>query len=466
MILDEIIERYRQDIIDHTVELVKIKSVLADAQPNMPFGEGINDALQYVLNLGSKLGFKAVNLDGYAGYIEYGKGSDLIGILVHLDVVPEGKGWTFPPFGATIHKNRIYGRGAIDDKSPAIASIFALKALMESGQDIDKRIRIIFGTNEENDWEGINYYIENEEIPSCAIVPDGDFPVINAEKGILSVRLSAREKTIFDTEIIKSINIKGGTRDNMVPDFCKCEIEMMKDCHVEQLLHKFDLFIEQTGYDMKFERDDNKAAIISHGISAHASIPEEGKNAVMQLIMFLSALKPCIKSKFVNFIADKIGMDNHGTLIGLDLQDEISGNLTLNPALIDLDDDRAILTINIRYPVTYSKDEILMRLLDATQAYNIDIETTSHMKSHYVPEDSILVKTLVDVYNSSMNSKLTPLSTGGGTYARALENAVAFGPSFPHTPKLAHQKDEYVDIDDLIKSCKIYVRALHKLCKQ
>lgn len=143
------IENLKEEIIKNTQELIRIPSVGSTSNNiNMPFGENANKALEYVLNLGKNLGFKVKNLDGYCGYIEFGEGEELLGIIGHLDVVPEGEGWTFPPFSATIHDNKIFGRGAIDDKGPVISSLYAMKAVMENCH-VQKRVRLILGLNEE-----------------------------------------------------------------------------------------------------------------------------------------------------------------------------------------------------------------------------------------------------------------------------------------------------------------------------
>ncbi|HHY13423.1 MAG TPA: Sapep family Mn(2+)-dependent dipeptidase, partial [Thermoanaerobacterales bacterium] len=182
--LEKQIERYRNDIIKSVQEQIKIKSVKGESKPGMPFGEGPREALEHALKLSEELGFKTKNVDGYAGHAEYGEGDDIVGVLVHLDVVPEGTGWVHPPYGGEIHDGKIYGRGTIDNKGPAIAALYALKALKDSGVNMKRRVRIIFGTDEESGWEDMDYYMENEENPMCGFSPDALFPIINSEKGI------------------------------------------------------------------------------------------------------------------------------------------------------------------------------------------------------------------------------------------------------------------------------------------
>lgn len=193
VILNEIVENKKDEIINSTKELVKIKSVFKETNNSIkPFGEGIYKALDYTLKLGKRLGLKSDNVDGYAGYLEIGEGREMIGVLCHIDVVPEGPGWDYPPYKAQIHDGKLFGRGTLDDKGPTIASIFALKVIRESGLPVSKRARVIIGIDEETQARGIKYYLKNMEKPLCGFSPDAEFPVIFAEKGILRFRLTKK----------------------------------------------------------------------------------------------------------------------------------------------------------------------------------------------------------------------------------------------------------------------------------
>lgn len=458
------IDEMKEDIIRSTQELIRIKSVEEEAKPGMPFGEGINRALEYVLDLSNKLGFETKNVDGYAGHAQYGKGDEIVGVLVHLDVVPEGKGWTYPPYGGEIHEGRIYGRGAIDNKGPAIAALYALKALKEAGIEAKRRIRVIFGTDEESGWEGIKYYFKKEEIPLCGFSPDAEYPIINSEKGIIIFKM----RKVFNTEGENGISIeyiKGGTRANVVPDYCEAKLtvdEGLKD----EIRDKFESFIEKTGYKMEIISEGQKGLIIkSYGISAHGSLPEKGKNAICQLIMFLNTLNTTKgdASDFISFLAENIGMEFYGQSLGVGLHDEISGKLILNVGVIDFDKKQGTVEINIRYPIRFTCDDVMNRIRERTSEAGIEVIDISDNPPLYVPEDNFLVQKLKKVYEEVTGQKAELISIGGGTYARAIKNAVAFGPLFPGKPELAHEKDENIEIDDLILNAKIYAKALYEL---
>lgn len=147
------IENHKTEMIENLQALIQIPSTFKKSQDiSKPFGENANKALEYMLDLGTKLGFRTKNIDGYCGYIEFGEGEKLLGIIGHLDVVPAGEGWKHPPFSATIEDGKIYGRGAIDDKGPVIAALYAMKVVMDNYK-LQKRVRLILGLNEENEMK-------------------------------------------------------------------------------------------------------------------------------------------------------------------------------------------------------------------------------------------------------------------------------------------------------------------------
>lgn len=191
----------------------------------MPFGEGAKKALDYALDLGNRLGFRTKNIDNYCGYIEFGEGKNLLGIIGHLDVVPSGDGWDTPPFSSTIKDGKIFGRGAIDDKGPVVASLYAMKAIKDNIK-INSRVRLILGINEEKDWKCIKHYKEKEELPTIGFSPDADFPCIYAEKGIATVYLKD-DFTKYKDYPIKISNIDcNNNAINVVPKICNVTLDI------------------------------------------------------------------------------------------------------------------------------------------------------------------------------------------------------------------------------------------------
>lgn len=464
MDISKYINSHREDIIRSVQEIIRIKSVEDGPQPGKPFGEGVNACLEYALDLAGKLGFKVKNIDGYAGYAEFGQGDETLAILVHLDVVPEGSNWTYPPYEAKIVDGKIYGRGAIDNKGPAIGALYAMKAVMDSGLKLKKKVRMIFGTDEESGWEDMKVYFAKEPMPDLGMVPDADYPVINVEKGILTLALKKQFKP-GDCSAIKIKSITGGHRPNMVPDECRCCFLPTGD--QDKILNHLHSMRQFSDYDLSAGFcEDRGIEILARGVSAHGSTPEKGKNAISHILAFLSTmgLGNSEMEQYVLFLNNAIGCDTTGKGLNIDLEDEVSGKLTLNLGTIDLDEQQGEAVINIRYPVTYSLDEIMERIKAAVKDTGIEIEIQGHNEPLYVPEDSELVKTLMKVYTEQTGQPAKALAIGGGTYARAMKNAVAFGAQFPGRPELAHQKDEYIDIEDLLLHTRIYAQAIKELC--
>ena len=461
----KLVESYKEDIIKSTQEIVQIKSVEDKEISGMPFGEGPYKALEYMLNLSEKMGFRTENLDGYAGEAEFGQGEEAIGILVHLDVVPEGDGWSYPPYGGEIHDGKIYGRGTIDDKGPAIAALYAMKALKESQINLNRKIRIIFGTNEETGWGCMKYYFKHKKPPTMAFTPDADFPVIYAEKGIIVFDLVKIIKTNSSSNIIlKSIN--GGNAANMVPDYCEAILQVKDSKKIKERLDKY---LQQKNYTISIEMNENIVKIVAKGISAHGSTPEKGCNAISCLMDFLGCLmdEKCDISDFIKIYNEKIGFKHHGENIGCSFYDDESGKLNFNPGIIKFNGEEISLTINIRYPINSSAKEVYEGIRSSLRCTGISlIEGTEDMRPLYVHKNNFLVQTLMKVYREQtgdMESK--PITIGGGTYARAMDNAVAFGPMFPGQKDVAHQKDEYISIEHLMNVTKLYANALYELAK-
>lgn len=463
--IKNLIDSYEEDIIKSLQEIIRIKSVEEAAKPGMPFGEGPYKALEYALDLSEKMGLQTKNLDGYAGYAEFGEGEETVGVLVHLDVVPEGKGWTYPPYGGEIHDGKIYGRGTTDDKGPAIATLYALKALKESNLPLSRKIRIIFGTNEETGWGCMDYYFKHEKAPTMAFTPDADFPVIYGEKGIIVFDL-VQSLSSNTCSHIKLIDLKGGNAPNMVPDHAEATFEVD---NIEEFESKFNNYMKDKDYPVEFQVEDKIVKVIAKGISAHGSTPEKGENAISYLMKVLAGILEgqCDLCDFINLYNERIGFKHHGEAIGCGLEDDVSGKLNFNPGLIKYEVGKITLTINVRYPIKTSSKEVYDGIRKNLEGTKLElVEGKGDTKPLYVPKDNFLVEKLMDVYRKETGDEESqPITIGGGTYARVMENAVAFGPMFPGQEDVAHQKDEYISIEHLMKITKIYAHALYELAK-
>ncbi|MDF2882108.1 MAG: dipeptidase [Clostridiaceae bacterium] len=463
MELNKKIDQLKEDLVKSTQEIVKIRSVEGKSKDGMPFGEDVDKALKCALSISEKLGFKTVNMNGYIGYAEYGEGDDYVAVLGHLDVVPEGNGWIHPAYGAEIHDDKIYGRGTMDDKGPIMAALYGLKAVKDSNLHLSKRVRIIFGTNEETGCGEMEYYNSHEKAPINGFTPDAEYPIIYGEKGI----------TIFDA--VKDLNnkgcgevvvkyIKGGQRANMVPDYCEAGIEAKNTEFVVKAVKEF---AEKTGFKLTTEIKDNKLTVISKGIGAHGSLPELGKNAIMQMFAFLDTLPlgKCDLADFVAFFNNHVGFETDGKSFGVGLEDKESGKLTFNVGTISMDETKIAMALNLRYPVTYKYDDMMNPFNKTISGTGIRVENMMAQNPLFFPPDHPTIKALQKVYKEQTGEEAKLLAIGGGTYAKEMKNIVAFGPIFPGQEDLDHQANEYIGIEDLVVNAKIYAHAIYELAK-
>ncbi|PIJ97647.1 dipeptidase PepV [Lysinibacillus sphaericus] len=455
----------RQDeLVQELQELVQINSVLDEdtKTTEVPFGNGPLQALEWLLAKGQKEGLLTKNVDNYAGHIEMGTGEELLGILCHVDVVPVGDeaDWTYPPFSGTVADGRLYARGAIDDKGPTVAAWMAMKLVKDAGIQLDKRVRMIIGTDEETGFRCVDHYFKQEEMPSIGFAPDADFPLINAEKGIAELVFS--QNKVSDATKEQLLLFNAGKRPNMVPDLAEASIQHAS-AEFEQ---NFQTFLSKNQLDGSLLMEDSRYIITIKGKAAHAMEPEKGINAAVYLAAFLQQELTTESSKqFVDFIADVFYQDHYGHQLELQFEDAMSGQTTLNPGIVSYDVSKGgSLVISMRYSVSYPFDEKITEAqrLVVKRGFSLDIQDDS--KPHYVSEDDPFIQTLAAIYRRQSGDTETPLlSTGGGTYARVLKKGVAFGMLFPGEQDVAHRADEFVVIENLVKAAAIYAEAIVEL---
>ncbi|MTI65383.1 MAG: dipeptidase PepV [Firmicutes bacterium] len=456
----------RDEIVLKTIELIKIPSVNSKPTKKRPFGKGIDDALKYILTLCNDLGFRTKYIDGYCGFAEIGEGKEMLGILVHLDVVPEGQGWSYPPFGAEIHDGKIYGRGATDNKGPIIAAIYAMKSVLDSKMKLNKRVRIIFGTDEERKREGIKYYLKKEKEPTLSFTPDAVYPVINCEKGNMIFKIKRKFIKNENEKELKVIYIKGGTRANIVSDYCETLIEIKSEKLISQIDKKLKEYLLKTGCNIKMNVNKRNITLKSFGVSAHGAYPLAGENAISNLLLFLNSIKDLdgeIKS-FINFYSKHINHEYSGHSLGCNLKDNVSGDLILNVGCVNVNTHKGELLINIRYPVRYTSTVVYNCMENVLKQYGLKIEEIKDSKPLYMSEDNYLVKKLMKVYSQIMGNNMKPKTINGGTYARTMNNTVAFGPIFPGKDAHIHEKNENIVIKDLLLNYKIFKEVIKEIC--
>lgn len=437
---------------------MQIPSVKGAAEPNAPFGRETRAALENAVALGEKYGLTGKHLDGYASHLEWipdgvSTSAPIVGILGHVDVVPAGSGWSHGPFDAVVENNILYGRGAIDDKGPTLAALFGVIAAKEAGAPSLRRIRVILGADEESGFGCVRHYFAHEEMPETGFTPDAMFPLIYAEKGIVTVVLSRPAQEREEGVVLTALN--GGNRSNMVPDSAVATLS--GDPTELQVLGNM-----LTEHGISTEYSERVLTVRASGRSAHASTPDEGVNAIAVLAKRLGDANLPADQKSMLQTISRWACDTTGRELGIAWHDDISGPLTSNLGVAETD-SRIRLTFNLRYPVTDSLERIQSGIENSARDSGFVIDAVVDAPPLYVPLDDPLVSTLLGVYREHTGDMRPPVSMGGGTYARAMRKGVAFGPALPSTPSGPHQADECWPLDDIIAATKIYALAIIRL---
>lgn len=436
--------------LEETIKLLKFKTILDQYNPksNAPFGQENKKALEFMMELGKKEGFVVKNVDNYAMHIEYGpQGAPLIGILAHLDVVPVTNNWLTNPFEPKIIDGKIYARGAIDDKGPLMASLYALKIIKESKLPVTKRIRLICGCDEESGSRCLEHYFKTEEMPITGFSPDAEFPLIFGEKANCSFDIIGK---LINSPIV---SFTAGERYNVVPGEACMELNI-------DLAEEYLAYLATNNY--KGEYKNNK--YIAYGVSVHAMTPQNGVNAAYILFDFLSSKTNCPLAKYVN---SYYSFDPFGEKLGISYNDPIMKELTMNMGIIRVENGSVRLGLNLRVPCDELEENIKSQVSKSLADFPMFKLSFGHFaKRHYVDPKSEIVNKLMDAYQQITNDlDSKPFTIGGGTYAKFIENAVAFGPLFVGREDVVHQDNEYFSIDDFTTSMAIYAKAIYELIK-
>ncbi len=442
-------QNYFDELVGSIVDIIRFDSSMKDAEGEhgeYPFGKETADCLQYFLSLAESFGFTTHNYDNYVGEVVFGRGEDFA-ILAHLDVVPAGSGWKYPPFGGVINDDisdggvtgaKIWGRGTMDDKGPAMACLYALKALKDEGFIPRRTVKLIVGCNEECGWKCIEHYNKVAQMPKEGFTPDANFPVIYAEKGILHFTAA------FPIENAEIYHLQAGERANMVCDYASAFITKKgAECLVNY----------QNPVDGTTLSYDNTTNVLqAYGKSAHGSTPDKGANALQAMLAFLAQ-----RNDGFAFAYDVLFND----ILQLKTLEDETGVLTMSPDVARLDGNTLYVTTDVRFPATFALATITERLDEAGIAYTID----NYQAPLYNDVEGELITTLSAVYNKATGKDERPVAIGGGTYARALACGCAFGPEMEGEEATIHQPNEYITLERVRFLGEIYYDAIKELTK-
>jgi succinyl-diaminopimelate desuccinylase len=469
------LESYNEDMLKTLGETIAIPSVNSGPvrTPDgevYPYGKAVQDALVHMLKVGEEMGFEAYNDENYAGHLEWkaeGDSDGYYGIVCHLDVMPEGSGWEREPFVMTDGGDGyVYGRGVSDDKGPTVACLYALKALKEEGIVPKHNIRMVFGLDEESGDSSALHYLENLGHPIAGFTPDGDFPLVNGEMGILVFELHQKFKNKAGKDDLRLTRLEGGTRHNAVPAFAKAVIAGSK-AEYDLITDRARLYTEETGYRLTAKKQGTSLVIESEGVAAHGAHPWLGLNAVSILMDFLGRIGFASEelNDFIAFYNEHIGFRLAGEEMGCRFEDEASGPLIFNVGIANINEDLATVSVNIRYPVSYTAENVLEGIEETLGQNRIGIVTRMIQEPIYFPLDDPYVIRMIDAYQKETgDTSSRPSVSGGGSYAKFFDNIMAFGALFPEEENTMHQADEKLSKESFMRMARIYADAIYSIC--
>ena len=453
--IGKFIEDHTGDMISTLGELVRIPSVKGEAEKGCPFGREPARVLEKFLDIAKSMGFTVKNHENYVGTIDFfPEGEPTLGILCHLDVVPEGTGWHTPPFELTMSRGYVYGRGVMDDKGPAVSVLYAMYALKKLGVELSENVRFIVGTDEENGSSDLAYYAKKEKLPARLFTPDGYYPIINIEKGMIRGEFSVPIKE----GAIKIISLSGGSVVNAVPGTCECRIA---GCSVDRA-REVALFV---GPKFDIEEDNGEVVIRCTGKSAHASRPEGGVNAVTATVKLLSMLDKDGKTGISAVDALFPLGETDGEHAGVKMSDDVSGALTLVHSIAECDGKEYRGKFDIRFPVSSSVEKVRRALEKAFAKAGASLVGFTGVEGHHVDENSDFIKTLLQTYEHISGKRGRCVAIGGGTYVHETEGGVAFGAEFSDEDNHIHGADEKMAVELFKMNARMFADAIIRLCK-
>ena len=460
--LEQYFAQHRQEMVEDICRLVRVDSVKGPAESGKPFGPGPAAALAEAMTMAGDMGFATRNWDNYVGTVDYGTGPRQLDILAHLDVVPVGNDWTVTePFAPVEREGLLYGRGTADDKGPAVAALYALRAVKELGIPLQKSVRLILGTDEESGSADIAHYYKTEAPAPMTFSPDADYPVINIEKGRAHGDFTAAWEVGAVLPSIRQIH--AGTRANVVPGVADAVVEGLSADAIRPVA---ETVTRETGVAFDLTEVDGGTAIHAQGESAHASEPMHGNNALTGLMTLLCRLDLAEDgaTRAIRGLAELFPHgDSRGVAAGVARDHGESGPTTLACTVLHLENGSLHGEFDGRTAIGATEENTAHVLVERMAERGLTLDCQCR-PVHYVPSDAPIVRELLKCYEQYTGQKGEPLAIGGGTYVHNLENGVAFGCSMPGVDNRMHGADEFAVVEDLILSAQMFAQAIVDLC--
>lgn len=461
--LDGWIEEHFDEYISLLTDYVAIPSIAKPGADGLPFGKACADALDFMERTMRRYGLatddvdKRVMIGTLSGTCTAQPDCKTIGIACHGDVVPPEGDWAKNPYTLWKNGDWLTGRGSTDNKGATIAVLFALRYLQEQGLKLRNNVNLYVGSAEEIGMYDMDYLVEHRPLPDFTLVPDAGFPVCYGEKGSMKFEAKA---PVGDTNLR---SFTAGDRGASVAALATAELApVMNPQEMAQALNGFTGITAQTV-------GKNGIVVTSHGKARHTAFPDGGIDAIGQLARALDSVGT-ITGPAKDLIAyiGAVTVDFHGKGLGVPLEDEESGKLSDVLTVTRLNDGNLSIRFNVRYPVTADAVSLEAKIKKNINAGGFSFTEFQNSPAS-VAKLTPLIHELCDIANKVHGTDDPPYIMGGGTYARKLQPAVAYGmgtpsinidPPYPVGQGRAHQPNESVYIPRMKKGIKIYAQAL------
>lgn len=462
--ISDYIESHKEQMLEDLKTIIRVNSEKGKEEPDMPYGRGPRKALDVATEMLSGYGFKMGNCGNRVITADLNDKATKFDILAHLDVVPAGDDWTVTePYNPIIKDGKIYGRGSSDDKGPAMAAVYALRAVKDLNLPLKHNVRLILGSDEECGSSDVEYYYTKEKPAPMTITPDASWPLINIEKGGVQNEFTAKFKK--SDKLPRIIEVKGGLKINVAPGKASAKLKGLTVNEIREVANKVSA---ETGIEFALSEDGDLVEIKAQGVTCHASLPEIGKNAVQGIVELLSRLS--LADVPVNNYVKGINKlfpygDFNGKAMGVNLSDSESGKTTVSFDILEVTETSVMGAYDCRASIVANDDNTGKIMEEKIREQGFEIPRKPMFEPHIVDADSPLVKTLLKCYEKGFGVKnAKPIAIGGGTYVHHVENGVAFGCEPLGLDTHMHGADEFMEVDMLVKSAKIFADAIVEIC--
>jgi len=462
--IDDWFSANSDEMISDLGKLLEVNSVRGQCEEGAPYGRESRKVLTVAEKMLTKRGFSVNTFKDMMITVDFGPAPLLMGILAHLDIVAVGEGWDTDPLKLTVKDGNIYGRGAIDNKGPSIAAMYALYCARDICPQFKHGVQLILGSGEETGFDDVTQYLKENTPPPNVFTPDAEYPVVNIEKGRFMPVFNAKWEK--NETLPRIVSITGGKTPNVVPNHAEAVIEGISESEAETFCKDFS---EKTGVKMSVSANNSTLTITAEGVAAHASLPERGNNAQTALISMLAAM-PFAKSKGFEYICtlDRLFPhgDNHGTALGIDLSDEKTGRITVNFGVIRYDELELSGNFDSRTPACADTVDLLGMTKKALEREQLNLSYHEITGCHHTPEETEFVQKLLQIYEEYTAEPGKCISMGGLTYVHDIGGGVAFGCAAPGVDHRAHGVNEFIGVEHLITSAKMFTQAIIDMCTE